>query len=235
MRMTGGVVVGMLLVALIAGSSVGQVKDKRIQSGSKGWGNQKAATTDPKLPRVLLIGDSILNGYRRTVTQALEGKANVDVWINPYHQNVPGLCDMLKEVLANGPYDVIHFNMGLHGWPKGRIPEGKFEPLTQKYVQMMRENAQGASLIWASSTPVTAKGKPGELDPEINPIIMEHNAMAAKVMQANNIPINDLYQLMASKLNLAKGDQFHWTTEGAVLQGQAVAEAVLQALKNRKG
>ena len=184
--------------------------------------------------RVLLIGDSILNGYRRTVTQALAGKANVDVWINPYHQNSGGLHEMMKEVLANGPYDVIHFNLGLHGWPKGRIPEGQYEPLMRKYVQTLRDNAGGARLIWASITPVTGKGRPGELDPAINPIIVEHNALAAKIMQELGIPTNDLYGLMITKLDLAAGDQFHWKSEGAVLQGKAVADMILREMQSGK-
>ena len=221
-----------LSMSFVAGPAAGQEKGK-TPSAPKGWGFQKAEPTDPKLPRVLLIGDSILNGYRRTVTQALAGKANVDVWINPYHQASGGLYEIMKEVLANGPYDVVHFNLGLHGWPKGRIPEGQYEPLMRKYVQVLQDNARGARLIWASITPVTAKGKPGELDASINPTIVEHNALAAKIMQEKHIPINDLYALMAPKLNLAKGDQFHWTSEGSVLQGQAVAESILRELRNK--
>lgn len=56
-----------------------------------GWGFFGASTTGTNLPRVLLIGDSILNGYRGTVTRDLAGKANVDVWLNPIHQASPEL------------------------------------------------------------------------------------------------------------------------------------------------
>ncbi len=212
-----------------------QEKDKRLHSGgSKGWGLQKAEVKDPQLPRVLLIGDSILNGYRATVAKALEGKANVDAWVNPFHQASGGLHEQLKGVLAEGPYAVVHFNMGLHGWQKGRIPEGQFIPLTHKLVHTIRDNAPRAALIWASSTPVTVKGEPGKLNPEINPIIVEHNRMAAQVMEEENIPINDLYALMVTKLNLAAGDQFHWKQEAKVIQGQAVAGIVLKYLSAKK-
>lgn len=222
-----------VVAAMVAVSA--QEKDKRLHSGgSKGWGVQKAEIKDPQLPRVLLIGDSILNGYRATVAKALEGKANVDAWVNPLHQASGGLHEQLKGVLAGGPYAVIHFNMGLHGWSKGRIPEGQFIPLTRKLVQTIRDNALRASLIWASSTPVTVKGEPGKLNPEINPIIVEHNRMAAQVMAEENIPVNDLYALMVTKLNLAAGDQFHWKQEAKVIQGQAVAEIVAKYLPAKK-
>ena len=53
----------------------------------------------------------------------------------------------------------VHFNMGLHGWQKGRIKDGTFEPLTRAYVEIIRDKLPNAKIIWASSTPVTVKGK----------------------------------------------------------------------------
>src|SRR3990172_9226247 len=47
-------------------------------------------TDDPKLPRVLLIGDSISMGY------TARGLDQLDAW------------------LGEKPWDVIHFNFGLH-------------------------------------------------------------------------------------------------------------------------
>jgi hypothetical protein len=35
-----------------------------------------------------------------------------------------------------------------------------------------------------------------ELDPEINPVIIEHNALATKVMKEEGVPIDDLNGLM---------------------------------------
>ena len=154
---------------------------------------------------------------------------------NSYHQASGGLHEELKRVLSEGPYAVIHFNMGLHGYEKGCIPKGQFQPLTRELARTIREAAPGAILIWASSTPVRAKDKPLELDPEINPIIVEHNALAAKVMQSEGIPIDDLYQLVVNKRKLAAGDQFHWKKEGSTLMGKAVARAIVQQLEaNRK-
>lgn len=199
--------------------------DARLQSNGKGWRLDQAAITDPKLPRVLLIGDSILNGYQAQVVAALKGKANVDAWVNPYHQS-DNVNRLLGEVLDNGPYDVIHFNMGLHGWAKGRIADGTFEPLTRAYVEVIQKKLPKAKIIWASSTPVTVKGKPTELDPEINPIIIEHNRMAAKVMKEMNVPVNDLYSLMVPQLTLAAGDQFHWKKDAYQMMAKAIVDQI---------
>jgi len=200
-----------------------------LHAAGRGWRIDKATITDPKRPRVLLIGDSILNGYLKTARAALDGKAYVDAWVNPYNQSAH-VNKLLAEVLAQGPYDVVHFNMGLHGWPKGRIKDGTFEPLTRAYVQVIRDKLPKAKLIWASSTPVTVKGKPTELHPEINPTIIEHNRMAAKVMGEMNVPVSDFYALLAPQLGLARGDQFHWKAAAYQILGRTAAESVLREL-----
>jgi hypothetical protein len=203
-------------------------KDTRVQSNGQPWRFAKAPGTDPKLPRVLLIGDSILNGYLPYAVKALVGKANVDAWVNPYHQS-DDFNRRLAQALENGPYDVVHINTGLHGWQPGRIKEGTFEPLTKAMIEVIRQKCPDVKIIWASSTPIMIKGK-HELDPELNPIIVEHNRMAAKVMAEMNVQVDDLYDLTVKRLDLAKGDQFHWTNPGSKLIAEAVAEAVGQAL-----
>ena len=200
--------------------------DARLHADGKGWRVDKARIVDAKRPRVLLIGDSILNGYLKQTTKALEGKVYVDAWVNPYCQS-PHTNKVLAEVLANGPYDVVHFNMGLHGWQPGRIQQGTFEPLTQAYVEVIREKLPRAKIIWASSTPVTVKGKPTELDAAINATIIDHNRMAAAVMKRLDVPVNDFYGLLVDKLQWARGDQFHWKPEAyQVLADAAVASIV---------
>ncbi len=207
--------------------------DSRLHADGKGWRLDKAKITDPDRPRVLLIGDSILNGYLKPVMTKLEGKAYVDAWVNPYNQS-DHLNKLLAEVLANGPYDVIHFNMGLHGWQEGRIKPGTFEPLTKAYVEVIKSTAPKAKIIWASSTPVTVKDKGTELDPEINPIIIEHNRMAAGVMAELNVPVNDFYALLVDKRELARGDRFHWTAPAYQLLADEVVSSVMRSLPATK-
>ena len=194
------------------------------------WGFIRATEANPNLPRVLLIGDSIVGAYKDQVIAGLAGKANVDVWTTGLHEGHPDLLPLLRTVLAHGPYAIVHFNIGLHGWPKGRIPEGQYEPLMRRYVATLRTEAPTARLIWASTTPVTVKGVPTNLDPGINPIIAARNVIAAHIMQENHIPVDDLNGLMADKLNLAAGDQFHWSQAGVEVQSQAVVACILKNL-----
>jgi len=208
--------------------------DPRLHSDGKGWQLNQAKIVDPKLPRVLLIGDSILGGYMKQTIAALKGKAYVDAWTNPYNQSEHLNKKILPEILNHGPYDVIHFNMGLHGWQEGRIKAGTFEPLTKGYVEVIKAKFPNAKIIWASSTPVTVKDKPTELDPEINPVIIEHNRMAAKIMAEMNVPVNDFYSLLVDKRNLARGDRFHWTAPAYQMLADMCIDSVLKALPPAK-
>ncbi|MDZ4402445.1 SGNH/GDSL hydrolase family protein [Prosthecobacter sp.] len=206
--------------------------DARLHADGQGWKLDKAKITDPKLPRVLLIGDSIVGGYRKATIAALEGKAYVDVWANPYCQS-EHTNKVLADVLMHGPYDVVHFNMGLHGWQEGRIKPGTYEPLTKTYVEVIKTKLPNAKLIWASSTPVTVKDKPANLDPEVNPVIIEHNRMAAKVMAEMQVPVNDFYSVLVDQRALARGDRFHWTAPAYSLLADMCIESILKALPKR--
>ncbi len=218
-------------------------KDPRVQSDGKPWGINKATIIDPMQPRVLLIGDSILNGYASTVIKRLAGTAYVDYWVTPACQS-EGFNKMLAVVLTNGPYDVIHINLGLHGFQRDRvvkgitekqprIPDGQFEPLTKSFVEVMRKENPRGKIIWASTTPISLRDKPAELDPQNNPIIVEHNRMAAKVMPEMNVPVNDLYSLMINHLDLKQSD-FHWKDAAKKIQGDAVADRVVKLLPAKR-
>ncbi|MGA0134795.1 MAG: SGNH/GDSL hydrolase family protein [Opitutales bacterium] len=206
--------------------------DRRLHADGKGWRVEKAVIKDAKLPRVLLIGDSILNGYQGQATRLLAGKANVDLWVNPYNQSAH-VNKLLGEVLTNGPYDVVLFNMGLHGWQPGRIKPGTFEPLMKGYVEVLKARLPKARLLWASSTPVTVKGKPTEINAEINPNIVEQNRMAAKVMAEMGVSVVDFYGLLVDRRELARGDMFHWTGPAYDLIAQAAVAAILRELSSR--
>ncbi len=226
-----------LAAFLIAASLHAQVKipeqtetDKRLPPKVGNWSLREAVVKDASLPRVLLIGDSIASGYLEPVRKALEGKANIDAWITPISQGDKRLPAIVEDILKQHEYAVVHFNLGLHGWQKGRIPEGQFEPLTHAFVQGIKKGAPKAKLIWATITPVTVKGEPEKLNPEIQPTIDAHNAMALKVMKEEGVAINDLGGLMMQHLPLAAGDMFHWKKEGMVFIMNAVAETLTKAL-----
>ena len=220
---------GLLACSVFADLPTARESDKRLQSEGKGWRLEKAQIINSKMPRILLIGDSILNGYARQVIKKLDGKAYVDMWVNPYHQS-ENLNKVLDRVLSQGPYDLIHFNEGLYGWQEGRIKKGTFIPLTRDYVKVIKSRYPKAKLIWANSTPVTEKNNVAALDSEINPTIIEHNRMAKLVMDEMNVPINNFYELLDRNRKLAKGDRFHWTRPAYDLLADMVTKSVLREI-----
>jgi sugar lactone lactonase YvrE/alpha-L-fucosidase len=181
-------------------------------SRPSGWGVRQVLVDDPKLPHVLLIGDSILNGYHRQAAELLRGRVNLDVWVTPKHVGSGDLPADMKAIFAEHRYDLILFNdIGLHAWTPGRIPEGRYEPLLRAHLANFRKFAPQARLIFASTTPMTTKTRPIALDPEFNPVIVGRNQIAVRVMAENHIPVADFYGLLVGKLELAAGDRFHWT------------------------
>lgn len=208
--------------------------DPNLPPKGGSWSLREATVTDPSLPRVLLIGDSITNSYLEPVRKALAGKANIDAWITPTTQADKSLPKTIAAILGWQKYAVVHFNLGLHGWQKGRIPEGQYEPLTRQLVQNLRAGAPQATLIWATITPVTVKGEPEKLNPEIQPTIEEHNRMALAVMKSEGVEIDDLAGLMAGQLPLAAGDMFHWKPAGVALLTESVTKSIATVLEKQK-
>lgn len=221
----------LLLLVLVSLSALAVEPAPAKKPKASGWGVRQVLVADPKLPRVLLIGDSILSGYHAKVAEFLRNRVSLDVWITPKHIGVKDLPDEMKAIFAARSYDLVLFNdIGLHAWTPGRIPEGQYEPLMRAHLANLRKFAPQAKLIWASTTPMTTKTRPIALDPEFNPLIVQRNRIVAKIMEENHVPIADYYALLATKLDLAAGDRFHWTRPAYDLLARHAATRIAQAL-----
>ena len=109
--------------------------------------------TDAKknLPRVLLVGDSICQGYQGKVAAKLDGKANVTYWASSYCVTSPGYMRLLAFYLDEASYDVIHFNNGLHSC---ETPVADYEKAYRNALRLIKDRQPGAKIVWASSTPL---------------------------------------------------------------------------------
>jgi hypothetical protein len=228
--------IGAMLVVLAGGACLlaeGPVSRPQATSASKpsSWTLRHVLVAEGNLPHVLLIGDSILGGYSGRAGELLKGKVNLDAWITPKHIGDKSVPNDLKAIFAAQTYDVILFNdIGLHAWSPGRIPEGQYEPLTRAHLEDLRKFAPKAKLICATTTPMTTKTKPIELDPEFNPLIVERNAIVTKVMKEKGVPLADFYAILAPKLELAAGDKFHWSKPAYELLARCAAGEIAKAL-----
>jgi len=201
---------------------------------------------DPKLPNVLIIGDSISIGYTRPVRAQLAGKANV---YRPMRGRGPDNCgdttiglQKIDGWLGKQRWDVIHFNWGL--WDLCyRNPESKEQgnrdkvagklsttpAVYEKNLEQLvtRLEATGARLIWASTT-VVPEGEVGRFLGDD----AKYNTIAARVMQRHGIAVDDLFALtkgLSGKFSTKAGD-VHFTAEGyekLAVQVAATIEKVL--------
>ena len=67
------------------------------------------------LPRVLLVGDSITDGYQAKVRELLKGVCYVDYIATSYAVDSKMYNLLVGAFVADSKYDLIHFNHGLHG------------------------------------------------------------------------------------------------------------------------
>ena len=185
------------------------------------------------LPRVLLIGDSISIGYTPDVRELLKGKANVHRIPTNARMTKFGL-DMIDDWLGEKPWDVIHFNWGLHDL---RIePDGKHQVPLEEYTRNLealvkRLKKTKAALIWASTTPVPNERVKPPRRPDDVP---RYNAAAGRIMERYGVGVNDLYAAALPHLAAMQiPDNVHFKPEGSRFLAERVAAAIVKALGSR--
>src|SRR5688572_30255294 len=116
------------------------------------------AFAQEKLPKVVLIGDSIRMSYAPTVARQLEGKA-VIVESKANGGDSSNVLAKLKEWAINEQPDIVHFNCGIHDTKKDKqtgtfqTPPEKYEANLRKIVETLRKETK-AKVIFATTTPI---------------------------------------------------------------------------------
>lgn len=193
-------------------------KRDKVAGKSNAW---DFVQDDPKLPRVLLIGDSVSRGYTQPTRVALAGKANV--------HRAPANCGPTASGLKNldvwlgaGKWDVIHFNFGIHD---RATPAADYVKRLEEIVTRLEKT--GAKLIWASTTPIP--DNPAQKQTAQS--VVEKNALAAEVMAKHGIPTDDLFSAMTPRLKEFQPPlDVHYTGAGYDFLGAKVGESILSRL-----
>ncbi len=186
-------------------------------------------TDDPKLPRVLLIGDSISIGYTQPTRKLLAGKANVHRIPENGGPTING-TKKIQKWLGDSKWDVIHFNWGLHDL---KIENEKHQVSIEDYEKNLRElvkamKTTNAKLIWCSTTPVP-EGKVAPV--RKNQDVIDYNKVAKKVMDESGIAVHDLYDFAASRLpEIQIPVNVHFTPAGSEKLAERVAAQIEKAL-----
>lgn len=180
---------------------------------------------DHDLPRVVLIGDSITRGYYPIVEQILKGKAYVARITTSKAIGDPALLDELATFLKQVRFDVVHFNIGMHGWA---YSEDEYRQNLPALVAAIRKYAPQAKLVWASTTPIRSDTESGAR----NDRIVRRNSIARDFASTEGIPIDDLHALMAPRADM-HSDNVHFNKEGSALMAEQAAREVSKLLPSR--
>ena len=195
-------------------------KRVRVQGRSSCW---DYVQDDPKLPRVLLIGDSVSGGYTLATRKLLAGRANVHKAPENCGPTSNGLKKLDVWLGDNEKWDVIHFNFGIHD---RATPIADYTHRLEQLIERMQKT--GAKLVWASSTPIPD-------DPEKKQTaasIVDRNQAAAEVMHQHGIPIDDLFTAITPHLaTMQNPHDVHFNATGYDFLGQQVATSIETALK----
>lgn len=173
---------------------------------------------DPKVPNILLLGDSITRAYYPEVVRRLTGKANVYLMATSASVGDPRLPLQIADFAAVQAvhFSLVHFNNGMHGWA---YSEAQYERAFPSFLRAVQDAAPGARLIWTTTTPVKVEASPGTTNSRIE----ARNAIARTSVQKAGGSIDDQHELMMHHLDFYE-DAVHFNKEGAEIQAaQAVA------------
>lgn len=176
--------------------------------------------TDTINPRVLLIGDSICNGYQSAVRQKLGQRANITFWASSKCITDPDYFRELDFMIDSYPYALVSFNNGLHSLKTSR------EEWVEAYraaVRFIRAKLPDAALVLTLCTALN--------DPEKNEIVKRINADAAAIAEEYRLPVIDLFTPMDSLDKAsAMADVFHYKAPAIDIQAGIIADFVTGAL-----
>lgn len=213
---------------------------------------QAAATpSEPALPTVLVLGDSISIGYTPPLTAELKSVANV---VRPTAANgSPVNCSGTQNGVAKveswiarvGKPDVITFNFGLHDMKRetrdaaGKVvpsneatdpPQSDPETYRANLLQIVEKlEATGAKLFFVTTTPVP----PGGVSPYRDlgdPLL--YNGIARQVVEPRGIEVIDLWSVAAAKPEWMRPVNVHFSDEGSAGLAAAIAGPVRKSLAN---
>jgi acyl-CoA thioesterase-1 len=208
-----------------------------------------APLDDPKLPRVLIIGDSVSVAYTLDVRKNLAGVANVHrIAANGGSTRTAlGEYGLVRWLKPDEKWDVIHFNEGLHDlsyrFPDDRDKNDKGEYASptnggrpnvsleqyEKNLRLIvaRLKQTGAKLIFASTTPVPES----DAAKYVKDSELPYNVVAKKVMAEEGVTWNDLWTAVKPRQDQLQGKRnVHFMASGSAVLAKQVAEAITREL-----
>ncbi len=239
-----------LLLTLLSFASLANAADTTATKSAPPVAKEFAPIVDdPKLPRVLIIGDSVSIAYTLDVRKNLAGIANVHRIAANGGSTRTALGDygLIRWLKPGEKWDVIHFNEGLHDlsyrFPDDRDKNDKGEYASptnggrpnvsveqyEKNLRLIiaRLKQTGAELIFGSTTPVPES----DAAKYVKDSELPYNAVAKKVMAEEGVTWNDLWAAVKPRQAQLQGKRnVHFMASGSAVLAKQVAEAITREL-----
>jgi len=176
--------------------------------------------TDLTSPRVLLIGDSICNGYHAKVREKLGDKVNVTFWATSKCVTDPDYLRELDFILDCRPYSIVTFNNGLHSLTSDRA---EWTAAYRNAVRFIRAKLPKTLLSIVYCTPLKEADKTA--------VSRELNRVAQRIADGEHLPVVDLFSpLDGLDREEYWSDVFHFKDAGKDIQAEILKNHVLGRL-----
>jgi hypothetical protein len=205
----------------------------------KGWALDVPKLDHPDWPKLLINGDSISMGYSSSfIPEMLKQKVYVFHCVHFVGGDVPEAA--LTEMAARYKFDAVVFNNGLHSlsWTPDKVSDAVVLERMQKLTRCFKKGAPQAKIYYLLTTPHTAAksapDKPVASLGDRNDVVIRLNTLSSQVMKEEGIEVIDAYALLASHLELAAGDNFHWQGPAYQMLTQEISKRVMSTLEGGK-
>lgn len=196
---------------------------------------------DPRLPRILIIGDSISGHYLDMVRTHLLAKANVigessmtkGTWASMgprfYRADWASRPDFKTFLAERGPFAIVHFNNGIHNFSRANPGDEKpYAEQLRSVVASIRE--AGAVCLFANSTGTVADNTIPN-SPNYLTNCRAFNAAAEAVMKELNVPVTDIFGLIQPRIKeLISSDLIHTNPEADAMMAGLIAKRLSETL-----
>ena len=200
------------------------------------WTRYWREDADLDTKKVLLIGDSIVNGCIHEIQKNLpEGYAVTAIVSskglnNPYFiKEISLFCEQ-----ENFRFEAIYFNNGLHF--QGQSP-AEYQENYRRMLDQLKALMPDVPMVLGLSTPLTCgtgadpqKHETPVTLKETNETVIAFNQKVLEIAKERSLPVFDAYSLMAPQPELKSPDGCHFTDEGKTFLGKAMADAIKKLL-----
>jgi len=177
-----------------------------------------------RLPRVLLIGDSIARSYYPHVANLLKNRFSCARFTTSKCVCDPSFTKELLQFMDGYKFDIIHFNNGLHGWNYSEALYAKWLKTTLARIHTRQKKAV---IILATTTPVWKDIKKGKLASRTKRVLVR-NSSARNIAVTMHLPVNDLFPAVIDHPEYFCADCVHFNPEGQLLIGHVTAGFILK-------